>query len=283
MAMIIKKRKIFVIDLDGTFLNDSKMISSGLWDICKELAEEDYYILIATGRAPSDTIQYYRILDLDTILINYNGGLIWKPNTAQKYASIYLNNTPSIFTYLLENFQTIGIQNVLACSDEKCYFYNEENPYLIELMKSVDLRFEVIGKQIFGLSNCQRIIISLADEKLIDKWTLVFRYLFRDIDIFKWSNAKNIIDISLPRRSVSKWKALKSLLETDKNYFIFSVGDSSNDIEMLENSTVGVAMANADIEVKSIANYVTRFDNNNDGLSDFMRNNERIWKNIILK
>ena len=52
---------------------------------------------------------------------------------------------------------------------------------------------------------------------------------------------------------------------------------------MLENSTVGVAMANADIEVKSIANYVTRFDNNNDGLSDFMRNNERIWKNIILK
>ena len=47
---------------------------------------------------------------------------------------------------------------------------------------------------------------------------------------------------------------------------IISFGDSHNDISMLEVSGIGVAMANADDDVKAVADIVT-LSNNNDGVA----------------
>lgn len=278
---MICKSKIFVIDLDGTLLNDSKEISEGMIKICEQLIENDYYIIIATGRAPTDSIQYYRMLGLETIMINYNGGLIWDPNSLQKYYSCYLKETRQIFEYLYNNFMAMGIQNILACSDENCYFYSKENVYLLELMKSSELKCQFIGKDIYKIQHCQRIIVSVEDS-VVPKWILKLRYLFRNIDIYSWSDTINIIDISISRQHVSKWQALKRVLNNDQEYYIISIGDAHNDIEMMRNSSVGIAMANAEQDVKEVADYITEFDNNNDGIRNFMESNQDIWKNTIL-
>ena len=48
----------------------------------------------------------------------------------------------------------------------------------------------------------------------------------------------------------------------------FSAGDAPNDISMLQAAGCGIAMKNADPEVKESADYITRFDNEHDGLAD---------------
>lgn len=47
-----------------------------------------------------------------------------------------------------------------------------------------------------------------------------------------------------------------------------AVGDAENDISMIETAALGVAMANAEPEVKAIADYVTTRTNNEDGVSE---------------
>lgn len=68
--------------------------------------------------------------------------------------------------------------------------------------------------------------------------------------------------------SIDKAPALLSIasrydFKTDN---IISFGDSHNDISMLEVSGIGVAMANADDDVKAVADIVT-LSNNNDGVA----------------
>lgn len=43
---------------------------------------------------------------------------------------------------------------------------------------------------------------------------------------------------------------------------IIAFGDGENDMEMLRFAGIGVAMGNADPEVKEIADYVTRYSEN---------------------
>ena len=60
-------------------------------------------------------------------------------------------------------------------------------------------------------------------------------------------------------KNVSKGAALKFLsnyLQINENE-ILAVGDNLNDLEMLKNAGVGIAVNNAYPEIKQIANYVT--------------------------
>ena len=75
---------MIVFDLDGTILDNDLKISHNLIEICCDL-KITTKIVIATGRSVSDAIQYYRILDLDTYLICYNGAFIWHPLTKKVY------------------------------------------------------------------------------------------------------------------------------------------------------------------------------------------------------
>lgn len=47
-------------------------------------------------------------------------------------------------------------------------------------------------------------------------------------------------------------------------------GDEDNDTEMLQYAEHGVAMKNAIDDIKSISNYVTEANNNNDGIGHFL-------------
>ena len=47
-----------------------------------------------------------------------------------------------------------------------------------------------------------------------------------------------------------------------------AIGDEENDISMIRNAGVGVAMKNAVQSVKDAADYVTEHDNNEDGVAE---------------
>ena len=47
---------------------------------------------------------------------------------------------------------------------------------------------------------------------------------------------------------------------------VIAIGDTSNDIEMVTNAGLGVAMQNATMDLKTIADQITAVDNNHDGM-----------------
>ena len=63
---------------------------------------------------------------------------------------------------------------------------------------------------------------------------------------------------------------LYKLLNIEKNNII-SFGDSMNDVPMFEKSGYKIAMKNAKQELKNIADYITEFSNNENGVIEFLK------------
>ena len=53
---------------------------------------------------------------------------------------------------------------------------------------------------------------------------------------------------------------------------VIGIGDNFNDIEMIQNSGIGVSMENSADEIKNVSDYVTT-DNNNDGVGKYINDN----------
>lgn len=74
------------------------------------------------------------------------------------------------------------------------------------------------------------------------------------------------------KKGISKWRGVQSLAEK-LNVPVantVAVGNYSNDIDMLVNAGVGVAVQNALPSVKAKADYVTSQDNNHDPIAEIV-------------
>jgi Cof subfamily protein (haloacid dehalogenase superfamily) len=77
LAMPQPRIRLVAIDLDGTLLNSSKLISDQTIEALQCLPERGVRVVIASARPPRSVRHIYQMLRLDTLQINYNGALVW--------------------------------------------------------------------------------------------------------------------------------------------------------------------------------------------------------------
>ena len=94
--------------------------------------------------------------------------------------------------------------------------------------------------------------------------------------IFKnevWEIGDGIISYEIHDRNINKASAMLYMA----NYYgiskdnIIAFGDNQNDIEMLQEAGVGVAMCNGLESVKKQVEHITKKDNNHNGIVDYLR------------
>ena len=122
---------------------------------------------------------------------------------------------------------------------------------------------EMRGKEI------HRIVLSVKDDKKSEVCAML-EHLKKDvitdkIEVYPWKCHSEIVDISVG--NVDKWNALRKVCEHEglSTTKIISIGDGVNDINMLQNSLMGICMKNAEDNVKRKARYITAENNNNNG------------------
>lgn len=267
---------MIVFDLDGTILDNDLKISHNLIEICCDL-KITTKIVIATGRSVSDAIQYYRILDLDTYLICYNGAFIWHPLTKKVYQNYYMDQWREILKFVVCKRHELFIHNIIVSQKENTFLLNKHNDYLIDIMVDEKLPYDYICENdMIELGNIHRIVLGVESEfrENIEK---LIKLKFPIIDVFGWKGRSDVIDISLP--NMNKWEAIKKVakIENEQKEKIIVFGDARNDMEMIKNADVGIAVKNASVEVQNVANYVTVNTNNEDGVAQFIINNSELF------
>ena len=70
------ERHLIALDLDGTLLKDDKTISRKTKEVLKKAKDHGHIVMIATGRPFRSSEMYYRELELDTPIVNFNGAFI---------------------------------------------------------------------------------------------------------------------------------------------------------------------------------------------------------------
>lgn len=259
--------KLIALDLDNTLLNPQKEISLRSELVLKNLHQKGIKIVLTTGRPIKGILPFIRQLDLlqaDDYAINFNGAVVVN-NANQKtlfsHAMVKKDILPIYDLAMTYHFplDIVSLQQAYSITELGKSTY--EN-YIGPLMTFSDLNFAKLPDQKYYKFVCQ------DDPTKIDKISV----LLKTVDNLTIVRSRRDLLEFLPR-GTNKKNGLEKLI----SYFefkwsdIMAFGDEENDEEMIQSAGVGVAMENAVVSVKKIANNVT-LSNADDGVAVFLEN-----------
>lgn len=265
------KKYLIAVDLDGTLLKDWKSMSNTTRDYLKNINKSGHKVVIATGRPYRSAERFYKELDLDTPIINYNGGLVTSRNDKDfKPYSLNLdrNDVIDIFLateHLIENAFTEVKDDIYLLDD------TEKIRPLIHYFNGATLTVgridQILDKDPNGfLVICHKGKTEQFEQYIYD--TYKGKILARN-----WGHEYDYI-VELYTPETNKAAGLKYVadylgFEQDD---IIAFGDAHNDIEMLHYAHHGVAMINGQERLKSTVDYITKFANTEDGIVHYLNN-----------
>ncbi|MCF8274966.1 MAG: Cof-type HAD-IIB family hydrolase [Flavobacteriaceae bacterium] len=248
--MDLSKIKLVITDMDGTLLNSNHEVSSLFFEIFKEIKNHNILFVAASGRPYYSITEKLHAIKDDIIIVAENGGIVAKNEHVLQKIPINKTHLHKIENLILMNSHI----HPIYCTKSKAYFKGTSNGY-IKLLSEYYPNFYVIN----SIEEIEEAIIKIAlyhdedSEKYIFPF---FKELASDYKIIV--SGKHWVDIS--DYIANKGNALKLL---QKNYNItkdetIAFGDYNNDIEMLKHASFSFAMKNAVEDVKNIANYETK-------------------------
>lgn len=253
--------KLVTIDIDGTLIDDNLEVSKRTVEKIKELRNRGIIITLATGRTYKSAKEYADILNIKDPIICYNGALIKDASNDQIIYDSRLSLDVSKEIIKLGEKENLYVK---VYTDDKLYV-EKDIEEAREFSKNHKIDYEVIGKLSENIDKGAQMIIFRADEDEIGK-------------IREKVDDKNIKDaiytMSTPRSlefgasKVDKRNALKILAEKynidRKN--ILAIGNSLNDLGMIEYAGFGIAMRNADKMLLEKWDNLSKYDNNEEGV-----------------
>ncbi|MFA7550771.1 MAG: HAD family hydrolase [Sedimentibacter sp.] len=263
--------KMVVLDLDGTLLNDEKTIGEKNTHILNELHKQGIHIVIATGR------NYYmakilveRIKFTEPVILANNGAVVRRYVNDEFIESNYLDF--SIFEKIYE----LGLKynlNPIIHVDE--YYQGYDIIYECEDYEEVYLGYiKKDYKRTRHKKFNEEEIKNILSVCYFNEYQKLFNFkneiqkIPGEFNIILNQNLKSWSLLELLNINGCKWCALKKYIDRlgiDAAQVI-SIGDDSNDIELIKNSGLGIAMKNATDRLKDAADSISRFSNNESGV-----------------
>ncbi len=262
------KYKLLAFDLDDTLLDEEHKISPRNVKALRRAADEGLIITIATGRMFRSAVPYARQLGINVPLITYHGALIRNAAGGEDiwHRPVPLEAAIKVAEYAWERRYHLN----LFIDDVFCI--PEENEYTRAYQTLSHVKFKHIGNPVEYLKKEKVLptkinIVSFEGMDLImDEMTAEFAG-----QVIVTQARPQFLEIT--HMEATKGIALRHLAEEAgiEREDVAAIGDSLNDISMLEYAGTGVAVANARKEVKKVAQVIT-LSNLDDGVAHFIEN-----------
>ncbi|TFB22036.1 HAD family phosphatase [Filobacillus milosensis] len=276
------QRHLIALDLDGTLLNNDKIISKRTVQTLKAAKEQGHVVVIATGRPYRVSKQFYSQLELDTPIVNMNGALIHHPRN-KNWDHMHSPLPRESALEIIDTSNQVGVQNIMAeIRDQVFITKNTEhifNQFFLEGLEHPatigDLNQTLTGDPSSLLIHPYEESVTQIRQALDDQHASV-------VDHRKWGAPFHVIEII--KSGLHKAIGLQKIArEYDiPQSRIIAFGDEDNDLEMIEFAGTGVAMGNGIPELKSLANETT-ITNHEDGVAQFIEEYLNIPTPILTK
>ena len=260
---------IIMTDLDGTLLDDEKRISAKDRAAIDDFREGGGLFTVATGRGVAMARNVVDKLEIDIPCVIFNGAAVYD---FRKNQFLWHSSMPdcalSYIHTLMEEFPDIGIEILRG---DKVYVVNN-NDTVVEHMAIENVIPEYADADEVPSDNWLKVLIAYPPEKL-DK---VVEFTKHGCNMgVNWVRSSPVYYEMLPE-GISKGTGYRKLLETlgETERFTVASGDFGNDYDMVRAADLGVAVANAQQEVKDAAKLIVS-DNNNSPMSqiiEYIRN-----------
>jgi Cof subfamily protein (haloacid dehalogenase superfamily) len=261
----LKNIKVIVTDLDGTLLNPQHKISDYTKSIFQELHNQNYLIVVATGRHHLDAMAIISTLDVPVYLVSSNGARIHSPEKEELFAfdlnsevvkaALNVEIDPEITVVLFK--ENVWQTNKL---NEKLNSFQTELKYLPELVDFKTLEDFGAIKIFFAHDNHEKLVA--LKEAILANGSSALHHAFSLPTCLEFMD-----------KSVDKAVAIARVLE--KEGFTMqeavSFGDGFNDVQMLSATGKGLIMGNAPILLKeTLPNLEIIKTNAEDGVAHYI-------------
>lgn len=273
--------KLIASDLDGTMFEKGNVIPETNLKAINDINNSNINFTICTGKTYSlfkniceDIGTGYGIFGNGNQIINLKTGeeiyrkllrnedVLFCINTAKKlklHVHLYTNKeviTEKLLYMDLRNFElTKNDKNVdleFKIVTDIQEYVERENPEILKLVISAEKDLASLKEEFVKNKNLQVNLIRKVDK-------------YRDEIIGKEYEYLDIMPAGINKEQALE--VLENYLKIDKSE-VLAIGDNLNDLEMIKDSGVGIAVANAYDEVKEVANYTTTTTAQNGGFAE---------------
>jgi Cof subfamily protein (haloacid dehalogenase superfamily) len=259
--------KLVAIDLDDTLLDSGLKISANCVRVIQEARKRGVLITLSTGRMYRSALPYAQQLGIDIPLITYQGAWVKNSKTQE---DIYYKPVPSdLARQVMQYFEEVGVHYHSYFHDELTMeVFTEEGQFYAGL---VGVKAKLVPDLMAELAehDAMKIMAITDNDKMIIKMEDDLKERF-GTDLHITRSKPYFLEVM--HREADKARALKVIAE---HYGIarkevMAVGDSYNDIAMIEGAGLGVAMGNSFKAVKDAADFVT-MSNDEEGVAEAIR------------
>ncbi len=245
--------KLVAVDLDGTLLDEEHRIGKDALDAIGRAADAGVAFTIATGRMHDSAAKFAEVLGLELPIISYNGSVIRSAGESEEYRHLKVPKESAA-----EALSLVGKDKALRYA-----FMNDRvitdtpHEWTDNYAKVLGVDMECVEDLIARLDDDPTMLVFMCDESDTPVTT---EFLAGRLDSSVRLTNSNPWFVDVLNRDASKASALKFLADElgIPMEETIAIGDSWNDLEMLQVAGLGVAVANAAEELKSRADYVTR-------------------------
>ncbi len=257
--------RLIACDLDGTVLDSAKRPDSGLKEVIRALKQLGIRFTFVSGRNEELLYQFVDSFELEDPYITNNGGNIYQQHGClyNDYIPQKYNNTlPRLLAECDIAFRLFASEDYYGFQDSA--FFDSRMGLLKKIgLKDYDPSLDLTGLHIYKVT-CD----FSGKEGIIDDFCEEVRRKCPDLNFLKAEKAVYCAN-SL---TANKGNALRKICEIMKVSAdeVMAFGDSDNDLPMLLEAGISVAMANAEDEVKERCDFVCG-DNDHNGVSAFLK------------
>lgn len=262
-------------DLDDTLLTWDKKITEETKIFLNEFTNKGNIFAICTGRPYTGALAFFNDLGLNMPMVTDNGSAIYNLDGKDKFFPIPLDifksflketNGMDAYMYITAGTKTVYAHNIELVPNWIIHNENNDlnivngNPYDVVNDAPLICNYWVKAE---CFNEFEEIINKYKDHIFYRNWGKYFQDNL-DMDVYS---------IEIHSTLASKGNALRFLKEYYKidNDKTLAFGDQLNDISMIEEAHYGVAMINAVGELKSLTEYMTDYDFNNNGVVEFIK------------
>jgi Cof subfamily protein (haloacid dehalogenase superfamily) len=257
--------KAFAVDVDGTLLDSDHRLRAAARDALCDLAENNIRVVLATARSPGVLGAVLRSLPISPLLICFSGAWIGEIDSESL--------TPT--RVMLDRRHSLPVAKTILAT--ALALNVEPNVFTVDTWRARRMTTEIMLE--CQITECRPVITSdlLEDGQEPSKILLItaenessqaLHVIVDSVQSFSNATFSKLNYLEIVPIGVNKAEALKQLaaiLGLDLSQFA-AIGDGLNDIEMLREAGLGIAMGNASDAVKSVADWVTG-TNDQDGVA----------------
>lgn len=256
--------RLVVMDLDDTLLGSDLTISERNKKVINQACQEGVLVTVATGRMPLSCRRFVEQIPIEIPVIMCHGAIV--KDTAGGGEVIFRRVIEkSLAAEAINKMQMEGMHCQIYLKDKiytnQCNKWAENWRQLSRLQAEEADLLEILAQEGEGAEK----IVSIDEEDIIADRYNTFKTLFQG-KIHLTMSKPNFLEMSAA--DVNKGAALAFLAERHgiAREEIMAIGDSLNDIEMIQYAGIGVVMGNGRPETKRAADYITA-SNDEDGVA----------------